>query len=108
MNNEARGNIINAAIQSGDDFTTAAVLNSPPWLSGLRPAELELRRGAWRRLRHGPALERLERLKRAAADTQRGGTALLMFREELYDRKVVETAEASEREAAEALAAVKA
>jgi hypothetical protein len=80
-------------------------LNSPPWLSGHAPAELEMRRGMWRQQRHGPELARLQR---AAVDTERGGALLIEFTNRLYDRQVVEAAEQSERAAKEALAQVQA
>jgi hypothetical protein len=70
-------------------------------------ADHAMRAGAWRKERHAPALDHPERLTKARTDAARGGTLLMAFTDELYDHEVVKAAEASEAEAAAALAAVK-
>ncbi len=95
---------LEAALAEGDDAVVGAALHGPSMLSGLSAPEHASLRDRWRRARHGPELERIDRLRKALDDTTRGGSLLLSYVATLTDRALIEKAEASEAAAREALA----
>ena len=72
-------------------------------LSGISKARQEMLRGAWQKKRFAPEIERMERLKKALADTERAGTLTLAYTLSLSSEEIVRRAEASERAVQEAL-----
>lgn len=102
---ERREQIINAGIKSNDETLLGAVLNSDAWLSGLTDAELALHRHAWASKHFAGDLDRMERLSKAVADSNRAGSIAISFIDGLTNADLVAKAEAMEKQAAVALAA---
>lgn len=66
MPEEQRAKAVRHAIRDGEDqFVAAAVLGNVA-LSGLGPAERNALADEWKQARHGPTLQRIERLRAAA------------------------------------------
>lgn len=86
-----------------DDTVVAAVLNGPAMLSGISAEEMEMLRHRWRAARHGPDVDRMQRLGRAVEDIDRAGQLAIRFYTGLSSHEIVERAEASERAVQEAL-----
>jgi hypothetical protein len=89
-----------------DDVFASAVLNARPLLSGLDPTEHAIHLHAWRTARHGPELERAERLSKAVVDAERGGRLAVEYVDQLTDAKLIAQAEASAQAERDALADV--
>jgi hypothetical protein len=103
MNDKQRAAALAAAV--ADDTVVAAVLNGPAMLSGISAEEMEMLRHRWREKRHGPDVDRLNRLGRAVEDIDRAGQLVVRFYTGLSSSEIVEKAEASERAVQEALRA---
>lgn len=99
-----RRDALEAALVAGDDAVLGAVLNGPAMLSGLSKPQYDNLRDRWRSSRHADEVDRIDRLKAALGDTERGGTLLLGYASSLADSRVIERAEASEAVAREAIA----
>jgi hypothetical protein len=93
------------AAAAADDTVVAAVLNGPAMLSGLSAEEMEMLRHRWRERRHGPDVDRLQRLGRAVEDIDRAGQLVVRFYTGLSNSEIVDRAEASERAVQEAMRA---
>jgi hypothetical protein len=52
MDNPRRGELLHRAVIDGDDQIIGALLHAPGWLSNVTDAEREMRREAWRHVRH--------------------------------------------------------
>ncbi|MDR6302559.1 hypothetical protein GGQ85_000235 [Nitrobacter vulgaris] len=104
---DRRKAIIADAIKNDDQLLVSAILSAPAWLSGLSDAELSLHRNAWTSKHFASELNRLERLSKAVEDANRAGSVAISFVDSLTDADLVEKAEAMERQATAALAAVK-
>ena len=104
---ERRKAIIAQAVSADDDLLVAAVLAAPGWLSGLTDTDLAMVRHNWASRRYAPDLERLERLGKAIIDAQRAGQQAMGFVDSLTDAELISAAEASEKEANDALAAAR-
>ena len=98
-----REKAIASALAGGDDALVGAVIGASPFLSGVTKARQDALLGAWQRLRHGPVLDRIERLKKALADTERAGSLTLAYTSSLSNASIVRQAEASEARVAAAL-----
>ncbi len=104
---ERRSEIIADALKTGDDFLVSAVLDGRPWETGLTQTELDLCRHNWAARRYPADLDRLERIQKAVADSQRAGELTLHFVDGLTDPALIAEAEAKNKRAADALAAAK-
>jgi hypothetical protein len=104
---ERREQIIQAAIKNDEPLLLSAVLNSDAWLSGLTDNELALHRNAWASKHFASDLDRMARLSKAVEDANRAGSVALAFVDGLTDADLVAKAEAMEKQATAALAAVK-
>lgn len=91
------------AAAPADDAVVAAVLNGPAMLSGISAQEMEMLRHRWREQRHGPDVDRMQRLGRAVEDIDRAGQLVIRFYSGLSSSEIVEKAEATERAVQEAL-----
>lgn len=98
-----RREALEAALVAGDDAVIGAALHGPAMLSGMTTPQHSNLRDRWRGIRHGEAMDRINRLKAALADTERGGTLLVGYTSTLVDSNVVELAEASEKAARKAI-----
>src|SRR5262249_50091177 len=107
LSRERRAEIIRQAIEHDDDLVPAAVLNSAGWVSGLGFAEPQLVRHNGAAKHSSADLDRRERLAAAIEATMRAGSAALTAVDELTDPVLVAKAEAAEKQAMEALAAIK-
>jgi hypothetical protein len=105
MGAKHRGRVIHSAIENGDDVVVGAILRGPPMLSGLTDAEREMRRSVWRKKRHPGVLDREERLGRAVAALERGGSGLIALVADITDSPSAKRAAAT---AAAAHAAIEA
>jgi hypothetical protein len=111
MPHDQRAKTISDALIGDDDeskLISAAVLTGGALLSGLGSAELELKRASWRKRHFSAQLARAERIKKALDATHRGAHLLRTFCfTDLSpgDPDAIARAEASEKAAAEALAA---
>ncbi|ESX23022.1 hypothetical protein X767_16705 [Mesorhizobium sp. LSJC264A00] len=103
MGDKQRAAALAAAV--ADDTVVAAVLNGPAMLSGITAEAMEMLRHRWRSERHGPDVDRMQRLGRAVEDIDRAGQLVVRFYSGLSSSEVVERAEASERAVQEALRA---
>lgn len=102
-----RSKVIGQAISDGDDAFVAAAVLGHPTLTGLGPAERDALREAWRKARHGDALDRIARLRSGLQALDRVGSlfsgyALGMFAENAGE---IEAAEKSAKAAKDALSA---
>ena len=104
---DRRKAIIAEAIKSDDEVLISAILSAPAWLSGITDAELALHRNNWASKHFAADLDRMSRLSKAVEDANRAGSVAVSFVDCLTDAKLVENAEAMERQAHAALAAVK-
>lgn len=94
---------ISAAIQSGDDVVTGAILRGPGFLSGLNDGEHEHARLRFREQRHPEKTAKMRRLEAALDDVDRGGNLLLSFVEKLSNTNTAKQAEAQASAASAAL-----
>ena len=108
MDDKKRGELISAAIQSGDDSVIGAVLTGPAWLTGIGEAQREMQRQIWRKRKFADTVEREARLKKAIEAVERGGTALVGFVQELTEGPKAKVVEASAKAASDAVAAANA
>ncbi|TPL06423.1 hypothetical protein FJ938_13165 [Mesorhizobium sp. B2-4-14] len=106
MDAKARGAAIAKAISDGDDLVVGAFLRGPAMLTGVGEAEREMRRGAWRKQRHPEKTDRQERLQKAIAAVDRGGSAMLAWTRQITESAAVQLAQAGKDRADAALAAL--
>lgn len=107
LNTEQRSLALNKAIETGEDAIIAAVLAGPPALSGMADhREADDYRLAWQLARYPAEMDRLSRLEKAVADTERAGSLLIGFMGQLTDSDVLAKAEESERAATAALQSI--
>lgn len=83
MSDKERAKAIDDAFKGGNDLVIGAVLGAPAMLTGMGPQLHEGVRHRFRRERHGPATERVERLKKALDALDRGGSAFMAFTTEI-------------------------
>ena len=102
---ERRKGLIDEALKHDDDHLIGALLAVDGWVSGFAPLEQEMLRHRWSSKHFPEVLDRKKRIESAIADTQRIPPVALRFIDELTDRKLVESAEKMEKQAAEALKA---
>lgn len=105
MDRSARPLAISASMKAGDDSVVAAV-SAPDFVSGLEAAEHSFVSEEWGRTRFPEKCARLDSVRRAFNHLERGGSLLLSFSRRLYDARIVEQGEASERAAQKALEAI--
>lgn len=107
MSPDGRRQALQTALSAGDDVVLGAALHGPALLSGMTdPTELNEWRMRWQLARHPGEVDRIARLGKALVDIERAGSLLVAFTGSLTDSSIIAAAEASEREAAEATAAV--
>lgn len=106
LDQNARGKAIHEATEAGDDEIMSAVLRAPAMLSGLTTAELEMRRAHWQKTRRPSETDRVNRLKKAIADSCDCSRRSRDFIFELTDSDAIRRAEEAERAASVAKMAV--
>lgn len=104
---DRRKAIIAEAVNTDDDLLVGAVLNARGWLSGLADSEVELVRHNWGAKRYPGDVDRLDRLQKAVTDSMRAGQLAINFVDTLTDANLIASAEASEKQAKDALAAAR-
>jgi hypothetical protein len=104
MREKERSEAIIGAIKFGDDRTLAAVLNLPPFVTGLTPTSQAYYREEWRRARMPEECRRIDYLQSAMIHLNRGGQLLLNFWTQLYSASIVKAGERSEAVARAAMA----
>jgi hypothetical protein len=101
---QKRAAAVEAAIEDDDRDVLIAALTGPTILTNLGKAEREALRDRWRRKHYAAEVGRIERLKAAVNDLDRGSTLFLEFVDGLTDGDAIKKAEQAE---ASALAASK-
>lgn len=104
LKEDERRAALETALAEGAEEVVAAALHGPAMLSGMSAPQQASLRDRWRRSRHGDEIDRIDRLKSAVADTERGGELLVRYAATLADPQIIEKAEASEAAAKAALA----
>ena len=97
--------MLSTALAEDDDALIGAVIDQPAPISGITKARQQLLHGAWRTKRHGPDLDRIDRIQKAMNDLDRAGELTIKYASSLSDLKLVERAAASEAAVAAALKA---
>jgi hypothetical protein len=104
---ERRKAIIDEAVKNDDQLLLGAVLHGYAWESGMSDPEISIVRHNWASKHHAADLDRLERLSKAVEDANRAGSVAISFVDGLTNADLVAKAEAMEKQATAALAAVK-
>ena len=97
MPHEDRGKVIAAAIKDDDDLMVGAILRAPSMLTGMSQVEQDYRRAMWRQRRYPNEVDREQRLEKAVAALDRGGTAMLAFIKAMTASPEAEAAEQASR-----------
>lgn len=100
-----RSSAILAAAKQGDDSLASAVLNAPSMLSGMSMNEIANVRARWGSERFPDLVTRIAALEKAETHLERAGKLALAYSFEIADRQLVDKALATQRRAAEAVAA---
>lgn len=103
---DKRRDTLAAAAKDGDEAILGAILNAPAMLTGMGPAEWELRRIEWQRKRHPAETARLERLQKAVEAHDRAGRVFVSYVNDLISSPSMGLAEAAAKRAEQAQAAV--
>ena len=91
---------IASAIADPSGIIADAIFSGPPLLTGLTPAEYNMRLDAWRRARFPEQYDRAERLKKATQALERGAASFFGMIDEAETSEAIAARAASETTAA--------
>jgi hypothetical protein len=102
LRDEDRSEFLHVAIRNGDDFTVAAALGAPYYLSGLNESAAAVLLQNWQRSRHAETTEHIAALRGASEFIMAAGSTLLNAVTKLVDVEEIRAAveRAKEAEAA--------
>jgi hypothetical protein len=102
---EKRGELLNKALDAGDDSMWSAVLHGHHALTGMEKSEFEARRDVWRKRRHPQEHARIARLRACERDLRVAADSVVDFASKLFAQGARHEGAAALAEAAIAKAA---